>query len=81
MAIYDDQWFEIWYEQGVSVLPGHILVVSYDRETHEAIIVDPFKSFSVIHRAKTYEDVCTWLWEDEYSLVEGRMFPDDGWGS
>lgn len=80
MAIYDDKWFEIWYSDGVETIPTHILlVVSDKRHLGKIRVVDPFKDNKIVFEGKNYEEVCSWLWEDEYHLMNGREFPDDGW--
>lgn len=79
MAIYDDEWFEIWYS-GEDVLPVHILYVMSEKNKPGAItVVDPFQNNESVYNGKSYEEVCNWLWEDEYHLAEGRHFPDDSW--
>ena len=80
MATYDDEWFEIWFSEGLEVIPRYLLIVACDtKNSGDFLIIDPFKNNEVIFRDKDYEKICSWLWEDEYSLVEGRIFPDDGW--
>ncbi len=80
MAISDDKWFEIWYSEGVEVIPYYLLIVTTDeKDRGKIIVIDPLKSNQVVYRGKDYEEVCHWLSEDEYEQVEGRMFPDDGW--
>lgn len=77
MAIYDDEWFEIWYT-GEEVLPVYILfVVSYRKNIGTISVIDPYKNNKTVYIGKSYEEVCSWLWEDEYHLVEGRVFRDD----
>ncbi len=79
MAIYDDEWFEIWHT-GDEVPPVYILVVISDRKESGSIrIVDPIKNNEIVFQATNYEEVCDWLTEDEYSIANGREFPDDGW--
>jgi hypothetical protein len=80
MAIYDDKWFEFWYSDGEDVVPYHFLiVVSNTKNAGEIIVLDPFKNNEVVFRGKNYKEICAWLTEDEYQLIEGRTFPDDGW--
>ena len=80
MATYDDRWFEIWYSAGVEVIPSYLLIVTTDeKDRGKIIVIDPQKGNEVCFRGKDYDEVCTWLWDDEYAQVEGRMFPDDGW--
>ena len=28
MATYEDKWFEIWYTDGVDIVPSHLLIVT-----------------------------------------------------
>lgn len=80
MAIYDDRWFEVWYIDGIDVIPSHLLVVTPNPEDRSRVVViDPQRKDKIIYEGKDYEDVCFWLGEDEYTLVGGREFPDDGW--
>ncbi len=80
MAIYDDKWFEIWYSEGKEVIPYYLLMVTPNsNKLGEIIVIDPLKNNAVDFQGKNYEKVCSWLWDDEFHLVEGRVFPDDGW--
>jgi hypothetical protein len=79
MAIYDDKWFEFWYSEG-DVLPNYFLIVSPDKnEKGKIIVIDPLKNNEIVFRGKDYEEVSDWLIEDEFHIVNGRMFDDDGW--
>lgn len=79
MATRDDEWFEIWYT-GADAIPVYLLLVTSNRTQFSGIrVVDPLKNSVVIYTAETYEEICTWLWSDDYHLVNGRQFPDDGW--
>ncbi len=73
------KWFEIWYSDGVDVLPTYLLMVTVEPLSKNIVGIDPLKSNAVVFRAAKYEEVCSWLSEDEYDLVDGRQFPDDGW--
>ena len=79
MAIYDDKWFEVWYSEGKDVIPNYLLIVTFDKRSEEVIVLDPSNSNKSAFRAKNYEDVRSWLSADEFELVEGRVFPDDGY--
>lgn len=80
MSIYDDIWFEVWYDEGQDIAPSYLLVVTPDKDRPGFVVVrDPQKQNQVIHAGKNYEDTRLWLQEDEYSLVQGREFPDDGY--
>ena len=80
MATYEDKWFEIWFTEGQDIVPTYLLLVMPDpKDPHQVLILDPFVKYQTVYRAQTYEEAQTWLLEDEYSLVDGRIFPDDGW--
>jgi len=79
MSTFEDRWFEVWFSPGEDLRPTWLLIVTPDRATPGHVVVyDPQENFRIIHRGD-YENILQWLGEDEYSLVEGRMFPDDGW--
>jgi hypothetical protein len=79
MAIHDDQWFEVWWEEGVDVVPSRLLIVTPDLRDKRVLVIDPYDGGRTVYEAKDYEDAANWLREDEYSMVRGREFPDDGW--
>jgi hypothetical protein len=80
MAIYDDKWFEVWYLQGVDVTPSCLLIVTPDPESRSRMLVlDPYQKGKVVYAGKNYEDAMFWLREDDFTMVVGREFPDDGW--
>jgi hypothetical protein len=81
MAIYDDQWFEIWYsEGGGEITPVYLLIVTPNpRKPNRIQIIDPFEKNKVVFEGSDYEAATSWLCEDEYTLADGRQFPDDGW--
>lgn len=76
----DDHWFEIWFTEGSEVLPTYLLIVAADNANWAGIrVVDPLKRNEVVFVGSTYEEVCMFLWEDEYEQIEGRVFPDHEW--
>jgi hypothetical protein len=80
MSISEDRWFEIWFTDGEDIVPTYLLLVSPDKERPGGVVVnDPQMNYATIYRGQNYEDTRLWLEEDEYSLVKGRVFPDDGW--
>lgn len=79
MSTSEDRWFEVWFDQGEDAVPSWILIVTPDKTNPGFVIVsDPQENYRVIHSGQDYEDTRLWLQEDEYSLVDGRVFPDDG---
>lgn len=82
MATYEDKWFEVWYSDGEDVNPTYLLIVTPNpKNPSQILVIDPYQKNKVLYKAKDYEDAVCWLQEDEYDLVEGRIFPDDGWGT
>jgi hypothetical protein len=75
--IFDNTWFEVWFSPGENLVPTWILIVVPD-ENEGCIVYDPQENYKVVYRGKDYESTFMWLREDEYELVEGRTFPDDG---
>ena len=81
MAIYRDKWFECWFSDGSDVLPTYLLLVTPDPEkAGNILVVDPLKNNEIVYRERDYEDACSWLSEDEFEQLEGRVYPDDGLG-
>jgi len=79
MSTSENRWFEVWFDQGGDVLPTWLLIVIPDTANPGLVLVcDPFENNRIIHKGQSYEDTCIWLGEDEYELVHGRVFPDDG---
>lgn len=78
--IHDDKWSEVWFSEGQDVLPYYLLVVTPDPgNPGRVVVIDPKENNKVVYQEQSYEDTLLWLKEDEYSQVEGREFPDDGW--
>jgi hypothetical protein len=78
MSIRDDNWFEVWFVEGGDMAPAYLLIVKPDKIRRGYVVVyDPHKDFQIIHEGHNYEDTRLWLQEDEFSLVQGREFPDD----
>lgn len=78
--IYDDKWFEIWFSEGEDVVPCYLLIVTPDPNNRSLVVVLDFKEgCRVTHHGESYENTVMWLREDEFYLVKGREFPDDGW--
>ena len=82
MATFEDKWFEVWYSQGEDVIPTYLLIVTPDPNQSDLVLVfDPHEKNRVVHQGQSYQDTRLWLSEDEYYLVDGRVFPDDGWST
>lgn len=79
MNISGERWFEVWFDQGEDALPTWLLIVTPDEASPGKVVVyDPQENYRVVHHGQTYEATRIWLQEDEYSLIDGRMFPDEG---
>jgi hypothetical protein len=81
MSTSEDRWFEIWFSEGGGQLrPQWLYVVTADMtKPGKVLVYDPQENYRVIYQGQNYEDTRTELLEDEFHLVDGRMFPDDGW--
>lgn len=80
MGVSQDKWFEVWFSEGVDVAPSWLLIVTPDKNDSSSVVVlDPLENHKIIYQGHSYEDTKSWLLEDEFSLVKGREFPDDGW--
>jgi hypothetical protein len=79
MSISKDKWFEVWFDEGSDLLPTYLLIVTPDAGNPGLVVVyDPLENNRIVYKGRTYEETSDWLAEDEYSLITGRMFPDDG---
>jgi hypothetical protein len=79
MSISKHKWFEVWFDEGSDLLPSYLLIVVPDADNDGQVVVhDPFENNRIVHQGQSYEETTAWLAEDEYSLVVGRVFPDDG---
>jgi hypothetical protein len=74
MSNSNKKWFEIWFVEGVDLLPAYLVVVTPDPDNHNEIIVIDNQDNKVLYRGNSYEDVHNWLTEDEFSFVAGRVF-------
>ena len=78
MKILDDKWFEVWYVPGESVVPAYLVVVSPKENSPAEIEVIDINKNQTLYSGSNYEDVFNWLTEDEFELVNGRVFYDYG---
>ena len=79
MSTFEDRWFEVWFSEGEDLRPTWLLVVTPEAGRPGSFVVyDPQENNRIVHQGD-YENTINWLREDDYSRVEGRMFPDDGW--
>jgi hypothetical protein len=61
------QWVEVWLEE---VTPYFLVLGGVSDSAFE--VFDP-KEDKVVHSASAYDDACNWLWEDEFTRVNGRI--------
>jgi hypothetical protein len=74
-----NKWFEVWYVDGEGVIPHHFLiVVSGSAPNKEILVIDPLNNNKVNFCSMDYEKIVEWLTEDEYCLVRGREYFNDG---
>lgn len=81
MSTSEDRWFEIWFSEGGGHLrPQWLYIVTPDEAKRGYVLgYDPQENFRIVYEGQNYEDTRQELLEDEFSLAQGRMFPDDGW--
>jgi hypothetical protein len=72
MNIFGAPWFELWVDD--SIRPAYVLLVEPRESGEECVVIDPKESYAIIFRGQSYDAVRAWLQEDEYRLVDGRMF-------
>jgi len=78
LSFKEDEWFEVWFAEGVDVGPSYLLILKPDPSTPwKAIVIDPQEGYRTIRSGQSYEDMRLWLLEDEFSLVEGRKYSED----
>ena len=65
-------WYEVWSNETLD--PPYVLLV-VAKETEEGVvnIFDPREGMRVVYAAPNYQSAKDWLWEDEYTKVDGRM--------
>jgi len=80
MDTSEHKWFEIWFAEGEDVTSTSLPLVTPDpKQPEQPLVLDPSEEYKAVYRGQNYEEARAWLLEDEYSLVGGRVFPDDGW--
>ena len=65
-------WYEVWTEETLE-LPYILLIVAKNGEEGLVQIYDPREGMQLIYHAPNYQAAKDWLWEDEYTRVDGRM--------
>jgi hypothetical protein len=78
LSFKEDKWFEVWFAEGEDVGPSYLLILISDTTNPgKVVVIDPQEGYKIIRNGHSYEATRLWLLEDEFSLVEGRMFPND----
>jgi hypothetical protein len=70
----EKEWFEVWYVEGVNYFPSYLVVVLPNPENQNEIIVVESAKNEIIYKSHSYENVRSWLSDDEFVCVEGREF-------
>jgi len=71
----DITWFEVWWDY--SSQPPELLLLVCDEPNQQFNVVEAGSNGRVLHKAVSYDDAMFWLTEDEYTKVEGRIWPDE----
>ncbi|MGV0023799.1 hypothetical protein [Phormidesmis priestleyi] len=66
----DWSFIEVWIDPMLS--PPYVLLLLGDRSGN-CRIHDPAESYKVVFTSATYDEAQTWLLEDEYEPIEGRL--------
>ncbi len=68
------EFVELWVDP--VVFPPRILMVVGSKNSHCAIY-DPARQYQLIFAGKNYEETRSWLLEDEYERVDGRILSEE----
>lgn len=66
----DWDFVEVWIDSLLS--PPYVLLLLGDAAGHYRVH-DPAENYKVVFSSATYDEAQTWLLEDEYEPVEGRI--------
>ncbi|MBW4545952.1 MAG: hypothetical protein KME25_16115 [Symplocastrum torsivum CPER-KK1] len=66
----DWNFVEVWIDPMLS--PPYILLLVGD-PSGRCLVHDPAEDYKVVFSSATYDEAQTWLLEDEYEPVEGRL--------
>jgi hypothetical protein len=70
----DWSFIEVWVDPMLS--PPYLLLLLSD-PTGNCWVCDPSDGYKVVFSGSTYHEAQTWLLEDEYEPVEGRLSASD----
>ncbi len=68
------EWYEVWAD--VSAVDVYLLLV-YKLVDGDFVVLDPIENYKVLIQRADYDEIRYWLAEDEYSLVDGRIYDED----
>ena len=67
-----NEWFEVWYVEGVEHIPAYLVVVAPNLNNEKEIIILDITDGKILFNNENYEDVRNWLIEDGFIQVQGR---------
>ena len=56
--------------------PPYLLLVQHSMKYPDIVVMDPGNGNKVIFRSADYKEIQEWLWEDEFTMVKGRIEVD-----
>ncbi|ACK73408.1 conserved hypothetical protein [Gloeothece citriformis PCC 7424] len=68
------EFVELWVD--LIVFPPRLLMLVGDKHG-KSYIYDPVEKYKLIFSGSTYEEAHSWLLEDEYERVDGRLLAED----
>jgi len=72
--IIDWEFIELWVDP--IVFPPRILMLVSNKQGN-SWIYDPAANYKPIFSSSTYDDAHSWLLEDEYERVDGRLLAEE----
>ena len=70
------EWYEIWADE-THEIPYLLLLCLSSTDKEKFLIIDPRENNRIVDTLLDYESARSWLLEDEFTLVRGRMFVDE----
>ena len=67
-------WFEVWWDY--SSFPPELLLLVRNEQNQRFAVVEPGSKGQVLHECASYDEAMFWLSEDEYTKVDGRIWPE-----
>jgi hypothetical protein len=69
--------YEVWADDQYP--PYILLLYREERDPPAYVVTDPRENNKVVFSSHSYHEVCLWLSEDEFGLVEARMKVLEWW--